>query len=266
MSFLIDDLRTLWRMRGLLAVLTRREISARFAGSAGGMLWAWVQPVLNIAAYFLVFDVVFAMRMGENAPADRVGTFLIVGMLAWMAFAEAVQRGMGSLVEAGGILQKNPLPPVLFPARSVLASALVYAPLMLLLVLAYWPKHHGSWAVLAMLPLVVSQVLLAWLLGYLLAIFMAALRDVQQIVAFVFSIGVFAAPILFPLSMFPERFRPLLWLNPMTAWVLGYQAVLLQGQWPASSVWLAIAIWLVVVSGLLALALRRSRDQLVDWL
>ena len=123
MSFLIDDLRTLWRMRGLLAVLTRREISGRFAGSAGGMLWAWVQPVLNIAAYFLVFDVVFAMRMGDNAPADRVGTFLIVGMLAWMAFAEAVQRGMGSLVEAGGILQKNPLPSVLFPARSVLASA-----------------------------------------------------------------------------------------------------------------------------------------------
>jgi len=82
MSFLIDDLRTLWRMRGLLAVLTRREISGRFAGSAGGMLWAWVQPVLNIAAYFLVFDVVFAMRMGDNAPADRVGTFLIVGMLA----------------------------------------------------------------------------------------------------------------------------------------------------------------------------------------
>ncbi|ARU06291.1 ABC transporter [Comamonas serinivorans] len=261
-----DDLRTLWRLRGLLTVLTRREIAARFAGSAGGMLWAWVQPLLSIAAYYLVFDVVFAMRMGENAPTDRVGTFLIVGMLAWMAFSEAVQRGMGSLVEAGGILQKNPLPPALFPTRAVLASALVYAPLMLALVLAYWPKHQGAWAVLAMLPLVLLQVVLAWLLGYLLAILMAALRDVQQIVAFVFSIGVFAAPILFPLTLFPERWRWLLWLNPMTAWVLGYQAVLLQGQWPSPSVWLAMAVWLVVAAVLLNLALRRSRDQLVDWL
>ncbi len=262
----MTQLSTLWRSRSLLWVLTQRELAARFASSAGGMLWAWIQPVLNIAAYYLVFDVVFAMRMGENAPTDRVGTFLIVGMLAWMAFSEAVQRGMGSLVEAGGILQKNPLPPVLFPARSVLASALVYAPLMLLLVVAYWPKHHGAWAVVAMVPLVLSQVLLAWMLGYFLAILMAALRDVQQIVAFIFSIGVFAAPILFPLTMFPERWRWLLWLNPMTAWVLGYQAILLQGQWPAAKVWLAMVAWLVVSAILLALALRRSRDQLVDWL
>jgi lipopolysaccharide transport system permease protein len=259
-------LKDLWRSRGLLWVLTKREIAARFAGSAGGMLWAWVQPILNIAAYYLVFDVVFAMRMGEHAPTDRVGTFLIVGMLAWMSFSEAVQRGMSSLVEAGGILQKNPLPPVLFPARAVLASALIYAPLLLGLVLAYWPKHHGSPAVVAMLPLVLSQVLLAWLLGYLLAILMAALRDVQQIVAFVMSIGVFAAPILFPLTMFPERWRWLLWLNPMTAWVLGYQAILLQGRWPDWHVWVTMGVWLVVAACLLALALRRSRDQLVDWL
>ena len=137
---------------------------------------------------------------------------------------------------------------------------------MLLLVLAYWPKHHGSWAVLAMVPLVATQVLLAWLLGYLLAILMAALRDVQQLVAFVMSIGVFAAPILFPLTMFPERWRWLLWLNPMTAWVLGYQAVLLKGAWPPAEVWLAMGVWLVVLGLALDVALRRSREQLVDWL
>ena len=150
--------------------------------------------------------------------------------------------------------------------RSVLASALVYAPLMLLLVLAYWPKHHGSWAVLAMVPLVATQVLLAWLLGYLLAILMAALRDVQQLVAFVMSIGVFAAPILFPLTMFPERWRWLLWLNPMTAPVLGYQTALLQGAWPAWDVWLVLAAWIAVLASALSLAVARSRDQLVDWL
>ena len=115
------DVVLLGRGRSLLAVLTRREIGARFAGSAGGVLWAWVQPALSIAAYFLVFDVVFALRMGEGAPTARVGTFLIVGMLAWMAFSDATQRAMGSLVEVGGLLQKNALPPALFPARAVLA-------------------------------------------------------------------------------------------------------------------------------------------------
>lgn len=266
MGFLAQDVGALFRLRRLLAVMTRRELQARFAGSAGGVLWAWMQPALSIAAYFVVFDLVFAMRMGDNAPADRVGTFLVVGMLAWMSFSDAVQRAMASLVEAGALLQKNPLPPALFPARAVLASALVYAPLQLLLTVAYWPQHQGAPAVLAMLPLVLAQVLLAWLLGYLLAVLTAALRDVAQLAGFALSVGVFAAPVLFPLTLFPERWRFLLWLNPMTPWVLSYQAVLLQGQWPPAQAVLAMALWLLALALALDLVLRRGRDQLVDWL
>lgn len=266
MKSLLADLAVLARMRALLWVLTRRELSARFAGSAGGVLWAWVQPALTIACYYVVFDLIFAMRLGEQAPAQQVGTFLIVGMLAWMAFAEMTQRAMHSLVEVGGLLQKNPLPPVLFPTRSVLTSALVFAPLFVIVSLAYWPQHHGSAALLAVPLLLVLQILCAWLLGYLLAVLMAALRDVAQLVGFVFSIGVFAAPILFPLTMFPERWRWLLWLNPITPYALGYQSVLLQGQWPAWPVWLGIACGLAVSAVLLGIVLERSRDQLVDWL
>lgn len=266
MKYLLSDLGVLWRMRALLQVLTRRELSARFAGSAGGVLWAWVQPALTVACYFVVFDLIFAMRLGDNAPAQRVGTFLVVGMLAWMAFAEMTQRAMHSLVEVGSMLQKNPLPPVLFPTRSVLASALVFAPLFLAASIAYWPQHHGSAALLAVPLLLALQMLCAWLLGYLLAVLVAALRDVAQLVGFAFSIGVFAAPILFPLTMFPERWRWLLWLNPITPFALGYQSVLLQGQWPGWPVWAGIAIGLAVAAALLSVVLARSRDQLVDWL
>jgi len=156
LAALLSDARALLRLRRLLGQLTLRELKARFAGSAGGLLWAWAQPALGIAAYYLVFDVVFALRAGQaegGAAAPRLGSFLIVGMLAWMAFSDATQRAMNSLVEAGGLLQKNPLPPALFPARAVLASALVFAPLQLALALAYWPMHHGAWAVAALLPL-----------------------------------------------------------------------------------------------------------------
>lgn len=267
MSFpVVTEALTLWRMRRLLAVLTRRELTARFAGSAGGVAWAWAQPALMIGAYFVVFDLVFAMRMGEHAPTERVGTFLVVGMLAWVAFNDAAQRAMNSLVEAGSLLQKNPLPPALFPARAVLASALVYVPLQLLLIPGYWHLHGGAPALMAMGLLIPAQVLLAWLLGYLLAVLVAALRDVGQVVGFFFSVGVFAAPILFPITMFPERWRALLWLNPITAWVLAYQAVLLNGAWPPPQAWVVMALWLALAALLLSLAVGRSRDQLVDWL
>lgn len=263
---LIRDLLTVWRSRQLLWVLTRRELSARHAGTAAGWLWGYVQPLLTVAAYYLVFDVVFALRLGENAPTRHVGAFLIVGALPWMSFCDAVGRGANSLLEAGGLLQKNPLPPVLFPTRSVLATMLTHGPLILVLALAYWPTHQGAWSVLCLLPLWLLQCFFCVLLAYLLAVFAAAVRDTVQIVGFLLSVGVFISPVLFPVSQFPEAWRWVLWLNPMSAWVEAYQLVLLKGAWPELAQWTAILLWIAGVAGLLNVVVRRSRDQLVDWL
>ena len=266
LSSLGEDIRALWSLRRLVRVLTRREFEARNAGSVGGILWAWLPPLLTVFAYYLVFDVVFSMRLGEHAPTDRVGAYLIVGMLPWMAFSDATSRGMSSLLDAGGMLQKNPLPPAIFPARSVLASSLVFSPLIVLLVPAYIGAHHFSLGVAAVLPLYLLQVVLCFLLAYLLAVLAAALRDVVQVVGFLLSIGIFLSPVLFPVTMFPERWRWVLWLNPMSALVVGYQSALLKGQWPPMEVWGVIGLWLLILIVVLNMAISRSRDQLVDWL
>ena len=265
-SALVKELASLWRLRLMLAAMTRRELAVRTAGSAGGLLWLWLPPLATVAAYFLVFDVVFGMRLGEHAPTPRVGTYLVVGMLAWTAFADALQRGMNSLLEAGPMLQKNPLPPALFPARAVLASAVVFAPLMMALVPLYAGAHGFRPGVFSVPALVLLQSLLSFLLAYLLAILAAALRDVAQVVGLLLSLGVFLSPILFPVAMFPASWRWLLWLNPMTAPVLGYQSALLAGDWPPEQVWLALVVWIAAAAALLAVAIARSQDQLVDWL
>jgi len=266
MMVVLNELRSVWSARALVWVLTRREVAARHAGTAVGVLWPYLQPLLTVAAYYLVFDVVFNMRLGENAPTRAVGAFLVVGALPWMAFCDAVQRGMNSLIDAGGLLHKNPLPPVLFVTRAVLASAVIYGPLILLVALAYIPAHGLRPAVLALVPLLALQLLLCLVLAYVLAILAAALRDVAQLVGFLLSVGIYLSPILFPLSLFPERWRWVLWLNPMTGLVQGYQQVLLQGAWPPASVWWVSLAWLALLALLLNALVARSRDQLVDWL
>ena len=250
----------------MLRVMTRRELASRYAGSSMGMLWAYLQPILTVAAYFLVFDVVFAMRMGDNATASRVGTYLVVGALPWLAFCESVSRGASSLVEAGSLLQKNALPPVLFVARSVLAGWVVFVPLMAALTLVYMPISGLRWALLAIPLLLLLQGLLALLLAHVLAILTAAVRDTSQVLNFMLSVGIYLSPILFPLSLFPVAWRWVLYANPMTALVLGYQSVLLQGRWPAMELWLVAITWLLVLALLLNVLVRRSRDELVDWL
>lgn len=261
-----DEWRALWRARALLWVLTRRELAARHTGTAAGVVWPYLQPLLTVAAYYLVFDVVFSMRLGEGASSHAVGTFLIVGALPWMAFCDAVARGMNSLIEAGGLLQKNPLPPVLFTARAALASGLIYGPLLVVVALVYAPLHHFNTALLGFVLLLALQLALCLMLGYLLAVLAAALRDTVQLVNFFLSVGIYLSPILFPLSLFPENWRWVLWFNPMTGLVLGYQQILLQGTWPPASVWWVTLVWLGVTAVLLNVVVKRSRDQLVDWL
>ncbi|WP_326534097.1 ABC transporter permease [Pseudorhodoferax sp.] len=260
------DLRALWQSRKLIWVLVRREVAARHAGTAAGVLWPYLQPLLSVAAYYLVFDVVFSMRLGAGAPTHAVGLFLVVGALPWMAFCDAVSRGMSSLIDAGGLLQKNALPPVLFTARAVLASAVIYGPLLLLLTIAYIPLHGFSLALVSLVPLLGLLLVLCLLLGYLLAILAAALRDTVQLVGFLLSVGIYLTPILFPLTMFPAQWRWVLWLNPMTAPVIGFQQLLLQGAWPPVAVWVALLAWIGVLAVALNILIARSRDQLVDWL
>ena len=266
MRFFWQECQSLWYGRELLWVLIRRELSSRYAGSAMGVVWAYLQPILTVAAYFLVFDVVFSMRMGEGAPTTRMGTYLVAGALPWLAFSEALTRGAGSLVEAGSLLQKNALPPVLFVARSVLTSWVVYAPLIAVVTLGYLPVSGFGWAILAVPLLLLMQSMMTIVLAHALAILAAAMRDVLQVLTFLTSVGVYLSPVLFPVSFFPEEWRWVLFANPMSALVMGYQSVLLQGAWPGAEVWAITAIWTLVPAIALNTLIQRSRDQLVDWL
>lgn len=266
MRALAKEIADLWNGRAMLAVMVARDLKSRYAGSALGVIWLYAQPLLTIAAYFFVFDVVFQMRLGEGAPARAFGAFLVVGMVPWLAFTDAVGRGMMSLVEAGALLQKNPMPPVLFPGRAVLSSVAVFLPLVVVLVPLYAHLHGFSAALLLLVPLLGLAVVTWGLLAYALAILAAALRDVIQVVTFVLGIGMFASPVLFPPSMFPAGLAWLLWLNPMTPVVLGTQSVFLQGASPGSEVWLALIVWPLLLAVVLDRLVARSREQLIDWL
>ena len=266
MRFLFQDAQTLWRGRRLLWVMTKRELATRYAGSAIGAVWAYIQPILTIGAYFLVFDLVFTMRMSEGAGTTRVGTYLVVGALPWLAFCESVSRGASSLLDAAGVLQKNALAPTLFVTKSVLASWVVFAPLLLLLALIYIPINGLHLALLAFPVLLLVQCVLVWLIAHVLAILAAAVRDVIQVLAFGLSVGIYLSPILFPLSLFPKDWQWVLFANPMTALVIGYQDVLLKGTWPSATVWWVSGSWLLIIALVLNVLIQRSKDQLVDWL
>lgn len=250
----------------MLWALTLRELKSRYAGSVVGMFWAYLQPALTVAAYYLVFDVVFSMRLGDSAPTKSVGIYLIVGALPWMAFGDALSRGTSSILDSAGLLQKNAIPIAFMPARAVLSSALVFTPLMMMLTVAYWPLHKSIWPVFAVAQLWVLQVVLVLSFSVLLSVLAVAVKDTAQMVTFSLQIGIFISPALFPYAQFPDAWRWVLWINPMTPLLLGYQSVLLKGAWPSVDVWLALCVWILIFSTSAKIVYFRSKEYLVDWL
>lgn len=244
----------------------QRELASRHAGSALGIAWMYVQPLALLAAYFLLFDFVLGVRLGGTSPTERMGYYLVVGMIPWMAFSDAIGRGATALVDAGALLQKNALPLGLFPAKIAVSSAVVFVPFFALLVGWVLISHGLAVALVAMPLLVILQCTLSFLLAYWLSLMVAAMRDVQQVVTFSLSIGLFCSPVLYPPSALPEAFRVVLWFNPATPFVLAWQQVVIGGVLPDPILWLAIVAWCAGVALLLSVSLARTREQVVDWL
>ena len=168
-------------------------------------------------------------------------------------------------IEHANLMKKTAFPRVCLPAV-VSGTALVnlavifglYA--IFLLVIGHWP----GWLVLASLPLLVVQVLLALGLGLLLATLHVFFRDVGQLMTVLLQFWFWLTPIVYPLQIIPDRFQPLLLINPMQPIIAGYQSIFLNHAVPTWSTLLApVLVALVCVAGGAWLFLRHA-DDLVD--
>jgi lipopolysaccharide transport system permease protein len=203
-----------------------RELKARYRGSFLGFLWSFVNPVLLLLTYWLVFT--YMLPAARSQAVDRYFIFLFCGILPWTAFQASVMESSGVLIAGGNLIKK-----VLFPAE-VLAVVTVLTNMVqlllglpiLLLVLVATGKLHAS------APLVLAPLLVQLVLALGVALFVSALtvhfRDVQNILGHLLHVWFFATPVLY---LLPEtgRLRLLLRFNPMTHVVVAWQDVLYFG-------------------------------------
>lgn len=251
---MIADLGALISRRELLMDLAWRDLRARYKGSTLGFAWHFVMPLTQLVVFSVLFGVLFGVRprtaSGEEQP---YAIFLFVGLLPWTFFATCLSAGAASIVGSAAIVKKVRLPLQLLPASAVL-SALVNFGLslvVLFVVLAVFGPRRPEGIVYLPL-LVVIEALMGLGLAYLLAALNVFFRDVQHILGVLLMAWYFLTPVLFPVSIVADKPRAafLLYANPMTAVIVGFQRALLDGQPPE---WIAL-IW-PAVFGLLTFAL-----------
>jgi len=218
------DWRELWAYRELLWVLTARDVKVRYKQTVLGAAWAIVRPLLTM----LIFSVVFGRFAKMPSDGYPYPIFVYAALLPWTFFASAITVSGQSLVGSAPLVSKVYFPRLIIPLSSVgagLIDLLISTGILLMLML--WYGVGWSVNLLAAPLLLVGVVFIALGVGTLLSALTVAYRDFSHLSPFLVQIWMYVTPVIFPVSLVPERWRWLLYLNPMTGLIEGFRSAFL---------------------------------------
>lgn len=218
------NLGELWRARGLLYILTLRELKLRYKQTVIGVAWALVQPLLAAAIFTVIFGYFAKMQSGD-IPYP---IFALTAVLPWTYFAEAVRRSSTGLVSDAELIRKVYFPRLIIPFAMVLSPLADFAVgLLLLVALCAWYGIAPS-ATIVFLPLfLIMAIALALSISLWLGPLSVRFRDVMHTLPFLIQVWLYASPVAYPASVVPEKWRLLYSLNPMVGVIEGFRWVLL---------------------------------------
>jgi lipopolysaccharide transport system permease protein len=208
-----------------------------------------IRPLLSVLIYSAVFGRLAKMP-SEGLPYP---VFVFAAMLPWSYFATSLGAGTQSLAGNANLISKVYFPRLAIPLSTTIAALVDVAISLvaLLVMMGAYGKVPPASATLA-LPLLF---LLVAVISLGCSLWLGALnvkyRDVGNAVPFLIQIGMYATPVVYPLSLVPERYRALVALNPLTGVVEGFRAALFGNPWPVWPLLMAVSIGaILLVSGL----------------
>ncbi|PYQ65263.1 MAG: ABC transporter [Acidobacteria bacterium] len=213
----------------LLRELVKRDFQGRYAGSALGLVWSFLQPLWMLLLFTFVFSTVMKISLA-GARTGHFAVFLFSGLLPWMAVQEGVSRASTAVTDNSSLVKKLRFPAEILVVAVVLAALLheAIAALIFLGVLGFLGEL--AWGGLPLLLLAVPlQVALTLGLGLLLGAVNVFFRDIAQVLGMVFTGWFYLTPIVYPAAAVPARFRGWIALNPLTALVELYRQSFLGG-------------------------------------
>lgn len=253
----------LWRRRALLRALVLRDLRTRYAGSSAGLLWAVVNPLVQIAILTMVFSTVLHVQLG-GPTAVPFPIVLAWGLFPWLGFQEGVGRATTALVDNGVMVKRMAFPPAILLVQPVLSAAVqeVVALGLLLLAMPLLGVAVAPTAPLCLVPLGL-QVGLAVGVGWILGVLHVYIRDTAQVVVAALQAWFYLTPIVYTADSAPSALQSLLSLNPLLGIVENFRAFALgePANWGALG-WSAGAAALAIAGG--ALALSRARGEIAD--
>lgn len=224
----------------LFEQLVRRELRQKYQGSVLGVAWYLINPLVLMAAYWFLFDVVLETFSYEDYPL-----FLLCGLVVWIFFSQSLLQASGSLLEQGALIRKARFAREVIPAAVVSVQGLTFLVVLALLAVVTIAIRGTLEPALLVLPVVLAC-LGGFVLGLALvvAVLHAFFRDVAPILGAALLPWFFLSPIFFGIDQVTDdataRFL-LEWLNPVAPYIVAVRDVLYAGSVPSAAVLLYIA-------------------------
>ena len=244
------DWKELREHKDLLWFMILRNIKVRYAQSAIGVGWAVLQPV----ATMLVFTVIFGRLVGVGSDDAPYAIFAFVALVPWTYFANCLTEGTASMVSNAYMISKIYFPRLIMPL-SIIGARMVdfFIALVILAVLLLAYGQMPNSGVLVLPLLIVIMTMSATGLGLWLTALAIQYRDINYGMSFAVQLLMYAAPVVYPTSLIPERFQIFYAINPMVCVIEGFRAALLGTRpmpWDFIAVGAVVAV-VLCISGML---------------
>jgi lipopolysaccharide transport system permease protein len=159
--------------------------------------------------------------------------YMLSGMVAWSLFSELLNRLIGLYINNANMMKKINFPKSTLIFISIGSSLVNFTLLIFMMFLIFGMLGHTPFYALIWLPLlIVVTLLLAIGLGLILGVINVFIRDVGQIMSIIMQFWFWLTPVVYMISIVPQKYQMLLHLNPMTGVVIGFQNVLLYDKAP----------------------------------
>ena len=227
----------------LLQQLVRRNLESRYKGSLLGMVWSFAQPLMMLSIYTFVFTFVIKSKFGIPLEDEKTGAFAIImfcGMAVFNIFSESVLSCSTIIISNQNLVKKVIFPLELLPVAQVISTltfGLVW--FLLLFVGVLLILHTLSWTMLLLPVMIIPLLLISCGCGFFVASLGVYLRDLPYMIGVFLQMLFFMSPIFYPVKALPEKYRLILYLNPLTEIIEQTRIIFLYGQRPN---WRYIAI------------------------
>lgn len=210
------SLKELWQYRELFLFFAWRDIKVRYKQTALGAGWAILQPFLATGVFTMFFNRVAGISSGSDTIPYPV--FAYLGLMYWNVFSLGLGAISNSIVGSGGVITKIYFPRLIPPLAAMALSIVdfIFAGLAFIVILLIFDVVPHAFGLIMLIPCLILITLGALGVGIFFAALNVKYRDVRSALPFITQLLLFVTPVIYPITLIPERFRIYAYLNPAT--------------------------------------------------